>query len=95
MNINPIQITEKLSTLGIEELAIESGFDRSSRHKVSALSYVASFFYCIGNCSITLQGWANSLMFLFTISVSKQAMDKRSGLATKYHYIAAWPQIIL
>lgn len=79
MNINPGQITEKLSTLGIEKLAIESGFDRSSRHKVDALSYVASFFYCIGNCSITLQGWANSLMSLFTISVSKQAMDKRSS----------------
>lgn len=79
MNINPSQITEKLSTLGIEELAIESGFDRSSRHKVSASNYVASFFYCIGNCSITLQGWANSLMLLFTISVSKQAMDKRSS----------------
>ena len=77
MLINPSQVSKKLAALGFEDLAAQCGLDNSNVHKISPFFLVLSFFHCFGQGNVSLQSWANSLMELFQVSVSKQAIDKR------------------
>ena len=79
MRTNLDSISEKIGKLGVEALAKQSGFIRSKPQKIHPADFVLSFMYCIGQVNISLTDWANQLMKLTQISVSKQAIDQRTA----------------
>jgi hypothetical protein len=79
MYTNLPAISQKLSKLDIQTLAIQSGFIRSTPQKISPYQLVLSFMMSIGQVCFSLSDWSNQLMRLFGVSVSKQAIDQRTA----------------
>jgi len=79
MCTNLSSISEKISRLNLYELGLQSGFIRSTPQKIYPTDFVLSFMLCIGYLRISLSDWANKLMLLTNISVSKQAIDQRTA----------------
>lgn len=79
MYTNLPAISQKLDKLELNALAIQSGFVRSTPQKITPHQFVLSFMMSIGQVCFSLSDWANQLMRLFGISVSKQAIDQRTA----------------
>ena len=62
--INKNQISEKLSTYAISQMAKEEKFAIRSDGKIKAVDFIQSFFLMIQNGSNTLKAWAETLSFL-------------------------------
>lgn len=77
MNINLKQVIKNLSGISLDTLAKETGFVKSKAQKITPLYFVASFFACVGRQQISLSKWANALMCLTGVSVSKEGLNKR------------------
>lgn len=77
MNISLKQVIKNLSGICLDTLAKETGFVRSKAKKITPLYFVASFFACVGRRQISLSKWANALMCLTGVSVSKEGLNKR------------------
>lgn len=79
MNINLSQISEKFTGYDFDGAARLTGFTKSCAQKITPFMLVSSFLIAIGKEQFSLQDWANSLMSVFGVSASKQAIDKRTS----------------
>jgi len=77
--INKNQISEKLSTYAISQMAKEEKFAIRSDGKIKAVDFIQSFFLMIQNGSNTLKAWAETLSFLMDseTTLSDSAIHQR------------------
>lgn len=77
MKINYQQITDKIQRLPIEELALQSGFEKRKPRKIDGLNFVAGFFMMLQTGGNSLSDWAKAISKLIVGLVSKQAVEKK------------------
>lgn len=77
--INIEQIKEKLSTLSIDELAKDTGFEKRAPKKITAILFVLAFFKMLQGDRFTLKFWAALIADMLDgdQTVSKQSIAKR------------------
>lgn len=80
MKINRMQITDKLSKLPIEEIAIAWGFQKREPKKITGLNFVLGFILMLHSGGSSLNDWAQKISKLIGKLVSKQALSNKLEL---------------
>jgi hypothetical protein len=76
-----VHLDKKLKSLGINELAIQTGFLKRQPKKIAPSSLLVSFFTMINGKNNSLSSIAITLGLLQKKCISKQAVDKRINVA--------------
>ena len=71
------QISDKISKLPIDQLAIESGFQKRKSKKIDAVGFVAGFFMMLQLQGNSLRDWAIAIGYFTGNLVSKQGLNKK------------------
>lgn len=80
MKINRQQITDKVSKLPIEELALQFGFQKRKPRKIDGVSFVTGFLLMLHHGGNSFSDWARGISQVIGKIVSKQAVEKKLQL---------------